>query len=446
MVRWKKAWMKTLAVVTAIALMAGCGNSGSTSSDSKNAENAAAGGGKEQVTLQMVESLTSPARTQLLNEMIKRFESKNPGINVELISPPLESADQKISSMLLAKQDVDVLEVRDQTVKQFVQNKFLADLSADTGEWQHWDSLIDTVKSNATIVDNKPYFIPYGIYQKTLFYRTDWFKEKGLQPPKTWEELLDAAVKLTDPSKNRYGYSFRGGAGSPDYVEFMTWAYLGDKLAPNDSYFTKDGKTMYETAEAKQALQMFMDLYKKASPPDSISWSYPEMVQGFTSGVTAMLIQDPEVIQTAKEKMQEGTWDTAPLPLGPSGFAPQTVGTAGWGIAEQSEHKEEAWKLIEFLSSPEENLGFSKSNGLIPIHKSAAEDPYFKDGFYKSYMAMNAEPERYLTAQRPVGYKGWGQFRSNAEKEIQAYLFGKTTADDLLKTWAAYWADQKKNQ
>ena len=52
------------------------------------------------VTLQMVESLTNPIRTELLQELIGEFESGNPEIKVELISPPTEQADQKIQQML----------------------------------------------------------------------------------------------------------------------------------------------------------------------------------------------------------------------------------------------------------------------------------------------------------------------------------------------------------
>lgn len=439
---WNKGMGTALIIVTAVTVVSGCGaGEGKESTSGKTSE-----GEQKNVTLKMVESLSSPARTQLLNDMIQQFQQQNPNIKVELISPPLENADQKIASMLQTKQELDVLEVRDQTVKQFSQNKFISSLQPYTDNWSNWNELIDNAKVNSTVVDNTPYFIPYGIYQKTLFYRKDWFAEKGLQPPKTWEELLNAAEALTDPSKNRYGYSFRGGAGSPDYTEFMTWSYLGDKLNSNDGYFTKDGTPMYATPEAKQAMQMFVDLYKNGSPPDSISWSYPEMVQGFTSGVTAMLIQDPEVIKTAEESMEEGTWDTAPIPLGPSGFAQQTAGTAGWGITSFSKHKEEAWKLIEFLSNPEQNLNFAKNNGLIPIYKSASEDPFFSNGYYKTFLTMNSETDKYLSAQRPISYKGWGAFRGIAEKDIQNVLLNKMKQEDALSKWADYWAEQKKQQ
>ncbi|QIZ05408.1 sugar ABC transporter substrate-binding protein [Priestia megaterium] len=437
MLHLKKGFLFFVSLMVLLGLIAGCSSSKDASSEEKDGK----------VTLRLVESITSPSRTKLLKEMLAKFEDENPTIKVELISPPLKSADEKITQMLVAKEDVDVLEVREQTVKNFSNNKFIEDLSPYTSKWENWDTLTETIKHGATAVDNKPYYIPYGVYEKTLFYRKDWFEAAGLEVPKTWDDLVKAAIKLTDPSKNRYGYSFRGGAGSPDYIEFMTWSYLGKQIAPKDSYFTQDGKVMFDTPEAKQVLDTLVKLYKQASPPDSISWSYPEMVQGFTSGMTAMLIQDPEVIVTADEKMKKGTWATAPIPKGtPSGVAQQPAGTAGWGIGAFSKHKDEAWKLVSFLSSPEQNLYFAKENSLIPIHLSAGEDPYFKEGYFNSYIEMNAKPEEFLIADRPVEYKGYAEYRALAEKDIQALLLGKLSKEDALSKWTDFWKKEKENK
>lgn len=428
----------TLFLVLSLFLV-GCSNGASNSTVNNEEDDS----GK--VTLTMIESLSSPDRTKLLRGMLDKFEQENPTIKVKLVSPPLQSSDQKITQMLMAKEKIDVVEVRDYTVKQFSSNKFIEDLSPYIEKWDEWDNLTENAQYGATFIDNTPYYLPYGFYQKSLYYRSDWFKEQGIEVPKTWEELLETGKNLTASGKNRFGYSFRGGAGSSDFFEFFLWSYLGDQIDQKESYFTKDGKTIFETDEAKQALKLFVDIYKQASPPDSVSWSYPEMVQGFTSGVTGMLIQDPEVILTADKNLKEGTWNTAPLPIGPSGQAPQAVGAAaGWGMASYSKNKDEAWKLIEFLSSPEENLFFTKNNSLIPIFKSAKEDPFFNEGYYKAYLTMNETPDVYTVVDKPVGFQGYGQFRNDAEKDIQQLLLGQTTVDKVLEKWDAYWKSEKK--
>ncbi len=94
--------------------------------------------------------------------------------------------------MLMAKEELDVLEVREFNAKQFSMNGFIENLKPYTDKWTNYDQLTDIAKRRATWVDNTPYYIPNGLYQRVLFYRTDWLKEAGLEVPKTWDELLAA--------------------------------------------------------------------------------------------------------------------------------------------------------------------------------------------------------------------------------------------------------------
>lgn len=432
----KKVSALLLCGALSAGLLAGCGSTKDSSSEN-------ADGGK--VTLRMIESLTSPKRTQLIQASISKFEAANPNIKVDLISPPFDQADNKIRTMLGAKENIDVLEVRDLTVAEFVNNGFVEPLNAYADKWSDYSTVSEISKSLGSIGD-KLYFIPNGLYERQLFYRADWFKEQGLTPPKTWDELFETAKKLTDPSKNRYGFSFRGGAGSNGTTDAMVLAFNGDNVNLEDSMFTKDGKTVFSTPEAKAAIELYQKLYKEASPPDSVNWGFQEQVQAFTSGVTGMLLQDPDVIQSLQEKMAEGTWATAPLQAGPTGKALLAAGGAGWGIAANSTHKEAAWKLISFLSSPEENTEFSKAYGLIPIHTSAAEDDFFKSGPYKTLLDMTQAPDTFLNFKPPFAYPGTGQWGQVEMESGQALLLGQASVDDTLKKWDSYWADQKAQQ
>lgn len=439
---FKKFFTGFLSVTMFLTLVVGCSQDTSTQPNT-TPDKAPSGEKSEKVTLKIIESITSPARTELLKELIGKFENANPDIKVELISPPFNGADQKITQMLMAKEELDVLEVREFNAKQFSVNKFIEDLKPYTDQWENYDELNDIAKRRATWVDNTPYYIPNGLYQRVLFYRTDWFKEAGIEVPKTWDELYLAGQKLTNAAKNRYGYSFRGGPTGWDYVLITMWAYNGTKVDSNSSFFLKDGSTLFSTPESLEALTFYKKMYKDVSPPDSVSWGFPEMVQGFVSGTTAMLIQDPDVIDAAKEKMKEGTWATAPLPIGPSGVAQQVVGGPGWGMTSYSKHKDEAWKLIEFLSDPQQSIYFTKKSSVIPIHKSAAEDEFYKNGYFKPFLEMNSQSDKFIDVSRPVDFKGWGAWQNAADQEIQAFLLDKITAEDLLKKWDQYWIKEK---
>ena len=64
---------------------------------------------EDKVTLTFAETMTSPERTLVLENAIKAFEAAHPGITVELVSPPYESAETKVASMLAAGQEVDIV-------------------------------------------------------------------------------------------------------------------------------------------------------------------------------------------------------------------------------------------------------------------------------------------------------------------------------------------------
>jgi multiple sugar transport system substrate-binding protein len=439
-VKGTKQWFAlSMITILAVGVLNGC-----TSNTPKESTTTDNGNKSAIVNLKMIESLTSPARTDVIKTMIASFEATNPNIKVQLISPPLESADNKISTMLNTKEDLDVMEVRDVTVKQFVTNKWVADLSTFTSAWSGYKDLNANSLAMANYIDNKPYYIPYGLYQKMLYYRKDWFDQKGLTPPKTWDELYKDAKILTDSANNRFGYSFRGGAGADGYIVDLIRDYNGANVNTNDAMFLNSGATIFSTPEAKQAMTLHVNLYKDGSPKDSVNWAFAEQVQGFVSGATGMLIQDPDTIQPVNQKLATGTWATAPMPTGPTGTSHYKVGAAGWGMTSYSKHPNEAWKLIEFMSSPEQNAIFTKTAGVIPINNSASVDSYFTEGAYKPYIDMANDPAHFIMYKPETDYKGFGEWRNIVQQDAQAVLLGQMSIDDALKKWDAYWINEKK--
>lgn len=396
------------------------------------------------VTLQMVESLTNPARTELLNELIGEFEEANPDIQVELVSPPTDQADQKIQQMLQSGSGVDVLEVRDLTVGPFSTNGWLHDMTEEFDGWKGWDALTQNATDVAT-ASGKTYFIPYGFYGISLFYRTDLVDQAGFDgPPESWEDLLDQASAIQDPGANTYGYAFRGGKNGYTNAVLAISAYVADDIDVANAYKLTNGDSIFSAPEALDALELYFSLFERASPPSSVAWGYPEMVEGFSNGSTGFLLQDPEVIAAVQQStaITAQQWNTAPMLVGPTGKAIQPLATAGWGIAEASEHKEEAAKLIQFLSEGDASIRFTEGNSLVPILEGADEAEFYKTGAWESYLTMNAEPEVYVTAEQPRGAAWWTEWGEKADAELQQVLIGQLTPEELLASWDAYWTEK----
>lgn len=177
------------------------------------------------VTLNYLEVMTSPERTKLLKDMISKYEKENPDIKINLISPPYEQADQKATLMLNTNQKLDIVEIRDYTLKQFVNNGKLEDLSKYFENWKDAEDLTAVAKKAAYTLDNKPYLVPQCIFIKALFVREDVLKQNGINTlPKTIDELIDIAIKITDPSKNQYGFTWRGKSSEFKYSDLFASA------------------------------------------------------------------------------------------------------------------------------------------------------------------------------------------------------------------------------
>lgn len=402
----------------------------------------AAGDGK--VTLQVVESLTSPARTELLAGLIDEFEAQNPDISVELISPPTDQADQKIQQMLQSGSGVDVLEVRDLTVGPFSANGWLSDMTDEFDGWDGWDDLTDNAQNVAT-AGGKMYFVPYGFYGISLFYRTDMVKDAGFNgAPVSWDDIVDQATAIQDPSTNTFGYAFRGGKNGYTNAVLAISAYVAGDIDVSNAYKLKSGDSIFSAPEAQDALDTYLTLFKQASPPSSVAWGYPEMVEGFTNGSTGFLLQDPEVIAAVQQSqaITADQWSTAPMLVGPGGQAIQPLATAGWGTAEASEHKAEAAKLIQFLNSGDASIQFTQQNSLVPILTGAADDEFYKTGAWESYLYMNENPDVYITAEQPRGVAWFTEWADKADSELQQVLIGQLTSKELLASWDTYWTEK----
>lgn len=389
--------------------------------------------GSKKATIQFMETLTSPDRTEYVKGLIKDFEGKNPNIKVELVSVPWEQAHDKIITQIAAKQLPDVVEMADNWMGEMGATGSLEDLGPYFSKLENKDNFTASSLNLAKAYKNTLYALPYGLFLRSMFYRQDWLKENNLQVPKTYGELFATAEKLTDPAKNRYGYSFRGGAGA--------WTQLVNVLmtqSGSSSYFDADGKSFLRDPKAIEAFKQYCDLYYKAAPKDALNWGYNEKVNAFTSNITGFLMQDSEVIGSCQKAMKEGTFATAPLPVGPDGKRKLVAGFIGYSMFSTSKNKDSSWKFISYMLSDSIATDWNKRTNTMPVNKVALKDNYFNTGYIKAWTDTAADPNTVLFSH-PQYLPEWGQFfAKESVTELQNYLLKKQTAEETMNKWATY--------
>lgn len=392
------------------------------------------------VELTFVETLPTPARTIFLQGLIDKFEAENPSIHVNLVSPPYEQAENKMNMMLNAGEKVDIVESRDATIKQLLNNGHVISLEKYLKDWKHTDDFMDISWKAARTVGGEAYILPYLYFAKGLFVRTDILKAEGIPIPKTVEDLYNACVKLTD-GQNRYGYGIRG--------KNKAWKVSADLLClanvpnidPNNMYLTKDGQFSYATPEGKAGLQRYADLFKNAVPKDGVNWGFNEQLNAFVSGTVAFLIQDPDSIGVLDQHLTRDQYTVIPAPVGEkTGVVYQDFAFQGLSITSSCKHPDEAWKFLEFMVCPENNAALCKANGVIPAFNSVfSEDEYFSSGLFKAWKTMFNNPETYKFVNYPITSEKFAAWEPYNQQYLQMLLLGDITVDQCVAKFQEYW-------
>ena len=394
------------------------------------------------ITLNLIEAFSSPYRTPTLKNIIQIFETLNPGVKINVISPPYETAYQKINLMMSTEQPLDIVEIGDWNLSALAAMGKLEDLSRYIDSWYEKDDMIEGVLEVAKTYQDTPYLLPHGVFVKALFYRPDILEKYGFKSyPKTMPEMYDMAKKLRESGKNQYGFDFRGKGYPTAFIDIVLTSFFDD-IDPNNMYLTTSGEIIFEDPRAIEGLNFYVSLYKDTAPKDSVNWGWDEQINAFVSGITPLLFQDPDTTGMLNEMLEPGQYKTAPIPLGVSEKIYPTFGFVGWGIPTYSEHKDLAWKFIKFVSSVEINGYWSKSYGALPILKSVyTYDSYFSSDIFEGWTKMFEDTEHYQFTQYPLDNENWGKWNEFQEKTMQQVLLGKLSVESCLKEWADFWKE-----
>lgn len=398
------------------------------------------------VTVRLIEFFAGPARTPLLNAYARQFEAKNPNVKVEIISPSQADSAAKITQLLQAK-NVDIVEPAGAIMGQAMSAKQLANIYPYFSKTKGWAGLTDYSKFQAELYGKKTtYMVPNGYYVKAAFVRPEPIAAgapavlaKIKKGTATWADILAAKSSNTATSSM---YAMRGARASFTQAIFIIRAYNAPDLN-SGGYWNKSTKTsMFNSAKSKEALDLMMKIWKEASPAASVAWGYPEMVQGFVDGTAHYLIQDNEVIQIVDEKyapFDSGKWIMAQMPKGPTGYSAQDVSGGGWSIAQSSKCKNIATNFLDFITTDPQHSSFARAYGVGPVTKTAASDPFFKTGAWAIYDKIGKDPKELKLDGSDVAQVCYGEFFTQADKDMQAMYAGSLSTTDALKQWATFW-------
>lgn len=429
-----------LCAIMVVTMATGCGSSGSTGTESttnaasstdKAASTTAAGSG-EAVTLEFTQWWEPELPSGEFRKLMDQFETENPGIKVKLISGPYASTKQQVVAGAAAKTMSDVVGLDGAWVSDFVNQGAIASLSDLMSKAGYKDSqLASQIKLNGAT-----YMIPVVNFVYPVFVNTDLLNKAGISKlPSTRSEFAAAAKKITDAKSNIYGWILPLSLEAPNGIQndVMSWLWA------SGGSMMKDGKPDLTNKGVRSAVEYVKSLYDAGVvAPGSFTMAEQDKVEEFTNGRVGMMIDSLAHINTIRKSNPNLHFEVTALPAEDGYTGKRGMPYASWGIgvSENSKHKAEAWKLVQFLMSDTVNSKLSTLANAFPGNVNSKPDFGNSD---KSFATAFDIYKAGYPANEFVGLPVSEQLMRSFEEQLQLLLDGKQPIDKMLNNAQAEW-------
>lgn len=306
---------------------------------------------------------------------IADFEKLYPGVKVELSLIPWSQAWKKIITAVKTRQLPDVFEIGNTWTKTMGAISALADITAEAKGEHLKDKFYSTAWDTCEIQElGKVYSLPWAADVRLIFYRKDIFRKMGLtaRDLDTWQSFEEACAVLS-------GYRDEAGPVNAVGVGDLKDSGLVHEVAPwvwsaGGDFLTADGMMAgFQEREAFRGIKFYFDLMHKGYAPITGRKvpGYP-VNDFFVANRYSMIIISsvaacniPGFFEKTSSPEVLDKFGVAFLPAGPGGRF-SFLGGYNLAISDYSEHKDEAWQFIKFLTSKEFQIRQYKAASVLP--------------------------------------------------------------------------------
>jgi len=314
--------------------------------------------GQTTITYGIWDSRQEPGLRQIADD----FEKANPDIKVDIQVTGWEGYWTMLEAAATGGSLPDVFWMHSNEIYKYGANDQLLPLDDLIKE-----SNLDLSKFPKGLVDiykvnGHQYGIPKDFDTIALWYNKKLFDEAGVAYPTdkwTWDDLKEAAKKLTNKDKGIYGIATML-ANQEGFYNFM---YTNGGTA-----LTSDNKSGYTDPKTVEALEYYFSFGREGlSPTTGDAMDYfandKAAIALFGSWRIGSIISN----ESLKDKV-----DVVPLPSKDGKRVSIYNGLAN-AISAKTEHKEAAWKFVNYLSSKEVQEKASKLGVAISAYEGASD-------------------------------------------------------------------------
>lgn len=352
-----------LAMIMLLTLsLTACGANGQASGDATTAAGQtsaaqATSADSEPVTIKLMHRFPDDPYQSFIDKVCQQYMAEHPNVTIEQTSAATDPYKEKLTVLMSNPDETpDVFfGFTGEYLNQFIREGKVLDLTPYWEADKTWaDSYIPSLMPSF-YTDNKLYGVPFRVSVKMFFYNTAIFEEVGVQPPKTWSELIDVCQKL-----DAAGYIPIGEGDADQWAATHYLAILNARFVPDDirkaDYNPKTGE--WTDPGYVQAMQHFQELIPYLSP--NVTGQKHEMGrQQFAMGQAAMMFAESveipyvEAAMEGGEKIEYGMFGF-PTVEGAKGNQTAILGAPeGFSVFSGSKNKEVAVDFLKYLCGQE---------------------------------------------------------------------------------------------
>jgi len=317
-------------------------------------------------------AFSAPAIDPFSDAMVKGCKGTK---NVTLNHTPVDFTGQiqkaELALSTSGKSAYDIVEVYNSTLLKYASKGWVQPLDDYIAKYKEKYRLgdVDPAAWKGVSYNGKVYGIPNQVNTQILIYRKDLFQAAGIKPPTTYDEMLSAAKAL----KGKVDYPLSLVWGSDDAIldGFHEWLVAG-----GGTWFDKDNKPTFDSAQGRKALQQMKDLMPYM-PKDTLSFGNGDVMALMQQGKVAMTviwatraapINDPSASKVA------GKVAFAPAPKGMTGTPASENSVDGFAIAKNSAVPAETLFQIIASTTLNKDVQVGASKVALPALASVQKD------------------------------------------------------------------------
>ncbi|MGD8171254.1 ABC transporter substrate-binding protein [Vibrio sp. TRT 21S02] len=306
-----------------------------------------------------------------LKVLLPDFE-KETGIKVDYLMNNHGDHHTKLTTNLATGSGAgDVIVVDVEKIGPFVASGGLVNLSEKYGADKYAESFAAYAWTQGKGADGDVYGMPVDLGPGVMYYRTDVFEKAGIdvnQAIKDWDSYIAAGEKLKQQNVQLI-------ASAADVAQAIIFTTVpeGEGL-----YFDKDGNPVVTSERFVHAFEVAKEIRDKGLDGRILAWSN-EWYEGFRNGTFATQLSGAWLLGHLNNWIAPetaGSWGVSNLPDGIYG----SWGGSFLSIPTQSKHQDEAWKLIEYMTTKRDiQLKHFETIAAFPANTTTYDDPMFEE-------------------------------------------------------------------